>query len=78
MPKDYEMSKDEVDDKISEMNALALAENLTELREHYEVRLTALENDVASMRILIQKQSQVIGQALQNVMGHGSTEQDNG
>ena len=68
-----EMSKEEVDDKISVMNAMAIADNLAELREHYETRLTALENEVATQRILINKQSQLIGQALQNVMGHGST-----
>jgi len=66
-------SKEELQERIDEMNAMALAENLAELRTHYEQRLTALENDVASMRTLIQNQSQVIGQALQAVMGSGST-----
>ena len=65
--------KEELQERVDEMNAQALAENLAELRTHYEQRLTALENDVASMRILIQNQSQVIGQALQAVMGSGST-----
>ena len=58
---------------IDELNALALAANLAELREHYEARLTALENNVSSLSALVQAQSQVIGEALQQVMGRGST-----
>lgn len=63
---------------ISEMNALALAENLAELRTHYEERITALENNVASLRILVQNQSRVIGEAMTRLMGSGSTEGDGG
>jgi len=58
---------------ISELNAMALAANLAELRTHYDERLLALENDVATMRDLIQKQTQVIGDTIQRVMGSGST-----
>ena len=61
---------------ISEMNAKALAASLAELREHYEARLTALENSVQTMRDLIQQQTQVIGVALQQVRGSGSTVPD--
>lgn len=66
------MAKNDV--LISEMNAAALAENLAELRLHYDSRITALENDVASLRALVQKQSQVLGETLARLMGSGSTE----
>ena len=59
---------------ISEKNAQALADNLSELRGHYEVRITALEMQVASLRTLVQNQSRVIGEAMAKVMGSGSTE----
>jgi hypothetical protein len=58
---------------VDEINAHALAEAIDDLRNSYEDRLTALENDIATMRGLIDSQSQVIGQTLQSVMGHGST-----
>jgi hypothetical protein len=67
-------TKRELDVLIGEMNAQALADNLAELRTHYDERLRALENEVASLRILVQNQSRVIGEALQRVMGTGSTE----
>lgn len=58
---------------VDEMNAMALAANLADLRQVYDARLQALENEVAAMRALVQNQSQVIGDALQRVMGSGST-----
>ena len=61
---------------ISEKNAQALADNLSELREHYEERITALENNVASLRTLVQNQSRVIGEAMARLMGSGSTEKE--
>jgi len=61
---------------ISEKNAQALADNLSELRDHYEVRLTALEMQVASLRALVQNQSRVIGEAMARLMGSGSTEKE--
>jgi len=67
-------TKHELDVLIGEMNAAALAQNLNELRTHYDMRLIALENEIASMRILVQNQSRIIGEALQRVMGSGSTE----
>ena len=62
--------------EISTRNAEAIAENLTELRHHYEKRLTALENTVATLSTLVQNQSRVIGEALQRLMGSGPTERD--
>lgn len=59
---------------ISEMNATALAANLAELRTHYEERITALENEVASLGVLVANQSRVLGETLARLMGHGSTE----
>jgi hypothetical protein len=59
---------------ISEMNAQALADNLAELRGHYDERIDALENSVASLRILVNNQSRVIGEAMARMMGPGSTE----
>jgi hypothetical protein len=61
---------------ISEKNAQALADNLSELRDHYEVRLTALEMQVSSLRTLVQNQSRVIGEAMAKMMGSGSTEKE--
>jgi len=61
---------------ISEKNAQALADNLAELRDHYEERITALENNVASLRTLVQNQSRVIGEAMARLMGSGSTEKE--
>ena len=61
---------------ISEKNAQALADNLSELRGHYEERITALENNVASLRTLVQNQSRVIGEAMARLMGSGSTEKE--
>lgn len=58
---------------IGEMNAAALAANLAELRTHYDERLTALENEAATLRKLLARQNQVIGDALQRVYGSGST-----
>lgn len=62
--------------EVNELNAKAVADNLAELREHYEQRLTALENEVASMRVLVQNQSRVIGEAMARMMGSGSTERE--
>jgi len=68
-----EMSKETVNIRVDEMNAMALAANLEDLRLSYDKRIEALENDISTLRNLIAKQSQVIGQALQHVMGAGST-----
>lgn len=73
---EFKQTKRERDVLISEMNAQALADNLAELRGHYDVRLLALENEVASLRVLVGHQSRVIGEALQRVMGTGSTERE--
>jgi phage host-nuclease inhibitor protein Gam len=62
--------------EVNELNTKAVADNLAELREHYELRLTALENEVASMRVLVQNQSRVIGEAMARMMGSGSTERE--
>jgi hypothetical protein len=71
-------AKHQLDIAIGEMNAQALAMNLAELRTHYDERITALENEIAAMRTLVQNQSRVIGEALQRTMGAGSTERDDG
>ena len=71
---DTKQTKHELDVLIGEMNAAALAQNLNELRTHYDLRLSAVENELVSMRILVQNQSRVIGEALQRIMGTGSTE----
>lgn len=62
--------------KISELNALALAGNLAELRTHYDERLDALAKEVASQRATIAAMNTYIGQAMQQFMGGGSTEPD--
>lgn len=62
--------------RIDERNAVALAENLTDLRIEYDRRITAMENDIASLKHLVQSQSRVIGETLQAVMGRGSTVAD--
>jgi hypothetical protein len=36
-------------------------------------RIRSMENEIATTKALVQKQSAVIGQALQRVMGSGST-----
>jgi hypothetical protein len=60
-------------DWIDEQNARALAANLTDWRAESERRFAALENEVATMRTLVAAQNQVIGDALQRVMGSGAT-----
>ena len=57
-------------------NAQALANNLAELRVRFETRLQILENDVATIRSLIDRQTQVLGNVMQRMMGSGSTEQE--
>jgi hypothetical protein len=63
---------------ISEMNAQALADNLAELRIRYDDRLLAIERELATTRSLVQRQSQVIGEALARLYGSGPTEPDRG
>ena len=65
-----------ISSELSYRNAMALAENLADLREKYDLRIIALENDVATLRKLIDQQTKVIGMALQNTMGNGSTVPD--
>lgn len=60
-------------DHIHERNALALADNLADLRLGVDVRFTALENEIVTLKQLVQRQSQVLGDALQALMGRGST-----
>lgn len=59
-----------------ERNDQGLADNIAALRMEYESRFVALENDIASLKHLVQNQSRVIGEALQSVMGNGSTVPD--
>lgn len=59
-----------------EMNAMALAQNLADLRVTYDQRLTALENKVASLESLLQSQARVLGEALAMAYGKGSTVQE--
>lgn len=60
--------------RVDELNALALAENLAELRTHYDQRLEALENEIETLKGIVQSQTQVIGQAIGQVWGSGRTE----
>jgi len=59
-------------------NLQGVTDTMADLREQYEIRLIALENEVASLRNIVQAQTQVIGDALQRIMGSGSTERDDG
>lgn len=61
---------------IDETNAAAIVANLTELREQYEARLNGLENEVASLKTLVENQSRVLGQTIARMMGSGSTESE--
>ena len=63
---------------LSSRNAQALADNIADMRRTYGRDIAALQNDVAALRQLVNDQSRVIGQALQHVMGSGSTEVDRG
>lgn len=60
-------------DRAHEMNALALADNLADLRLGVDLRFSALENEITTLKQLVQRQSQVLGDALQALMGSGST-----
>lgn len=59
-----------------EMNAMALAQNLAQLRDHYEARLTAIENKLASIEQLMVSQQRVLNEALVMAYGKGSTVQE--
>jgi len=48
-------------------------ELLSNKLDEQTARITSMENEIATTRSLVQSQSQVIGQALQAVMGSGST-----
>jgi hypothetical protein len=60
----------------AEMNDIALAAAIDDLRDSNEARLVALENNVETLRGLVQSQTQVIGEALGRLMGRGSTVAD--
>lgn len=69
-----DMEKARLFARVDELNAIALADNLADLRLHFEERLGILENKVQTLEGLVQNQSQVIGEALGRLMGSGSTE----
>ena len=56
-----------------EMNAMALAQNLADLRSQLEFRFAALENKVQTLENLLSEQNRVLGEALQMAYGRGST-----
>lgn len=62
--------------RVDELNALALAENLAELRQHYDQRIEFLENEVRKLNEIVQGQTQVIGTAIGQLWGSGSTERE--
>ena len=59
-----------------EKNDEALAANIADHRDEVNLRLATLENELAKIKSLVQGQSKVIGDTLQQVMGHGSTVTD--
>lgn len=61
-----------------EKNALALAETMHAFHEESDARFRALENEVKTLKELVQKQSQTIGIAIQRLWGTGSTERHDG
>jgi hypothetical protein len=61
---------------IPELNATAIAETVHIFMAETSARITALENEVATQRGLVQAQSRVIGETLARMMGSGSTVQE--
>ena len=59
--------------RVDELNALALADNLNELRTHYDLRLEALESEIRKLNDLVQEQSRIIGTAIGQLWGSGPT-----
>lgn len=59
--------------RVDELNALALAENLGELRQLYDAKFEALENEIKLLKELVQQQTQTIGMAIGQLWGSGST-----
>lgn len=62
--------------RVDEMNAQALSDRMDHLEEEWSRRFTAMENELAAMRKLVDNQSRVIGEAMQAAMGSGSTVPD--
>jgi len=60
--------------RVDELNSLALAENLADLRQTYDARFQALENEIRRLNELVQAQTQMIGVAVGQIWGGGPTE----
>jgi prefoldin subunit 5 len=52
---------------------MALAEHIAAMETRYNEAIEVLSNEVATLRDLLTKQNQVLGNVLQQVMGSGST-----
>jgi len=60
-------------DRIERLNAAGVLATFDDFRSKADIRFIALENEVVTLRSLVQSQSQVIGEALQRLYGSGST-----
>lgn len=58
---------------IDELNALALGQAMELLSTQTNARLVTLENEVLTLKGLVQKQNAVLGNVFQQMMGSGST-----
>lgn len=57
----------------SAMNFQAVADNLAELRGHYDEDIMSLKNEVNRLKEIVEGQSNMIGVLTQQLWGHGST-----
>lgn len=63
---------------VDGQNAKAILETLSHWQGIYDLELSALRNEVLTLKALVAKQNQVLGDALQRLMGTGSTVRDDG
>lgn len=68
-----EQEKLKTEARVDELNALALAENLADLRQEVDARLTAMANEIETMKQIVAGMHQTIGNTIAQVWGHGST-----
>jgi hypothetical protein len=63
---------------IDEQNAIAVLETLKHWQEVNDKRFASMENEIATLKDLVQKQTQTLGTVFQQMMGTGSTVRDDG
>jgi len=68
-----EFERQKLHARVDELNALALAETLAELRQIYDAKFEALENEIITLKGIVQGMQQTIGNTIAQQWGHGST-----